>query len=114
MVVPGAGAVPHERATTSWISPASNVAYRGTSLIRKRTPLGPYSRPTPRVLGGSLGGGRFIMGEVPLSIQIPTKAPVKECVAFFGRVCPFDPTVYALNPHPSSLNPRLTTLNPEP
>ena len=25
--------------------------YRGTSLIRKRTPLGPYSRPMPRVLG---------------------------------------------------------------
>ena len=27
--------------------------YRGTSLVRKRTPLGPYSRPMPRVLGGS-------------------------------------------------------------
>ena len=27
--------------------------YRGTSLIRKRTPLGPYRRPMPRVLGGS-------------------------------------------------------------
>ena len=27
--------------------------YRGTSLKRKRTPLGPYRRPTPRVLGGS-------------------------------------------------------------
>ena len=40
--------------------------YRGTSLTRKRTPLGPYSRPMPRVLGGSWGGGRFLMGEVPL------------------------------------------------
>ena len=28
--------------------------YRGTSLIRKRTPLGPYRRPMPRVLGGVL------------------------------------------------------------
>ena len=28
-------------------------AYRGTSLTRKRTPLGPYRRPMPRVLGGS-------------------------------------------------------------
>jgi len=26
--------------------------YRGTSLIRKRTPLGPYRRPMSRVLGG--------------------------------------------------------------
>ena len=32
----------------------------------KRTPLGPYSRPMPRVVGGSQGGGRFFMGEVPL------------------------------------------------
>jgi len=27
--------------------------YRGTPLIRKRTPLGPQLRPMPRVLGGS-------------------------------------------------------------
>ena len=27
--------------------------YRGTSLIRNRAPPGPYSRPMPRVLGGS-------------------------------------------------------------
>jgi hypothetical protein len=27
--------------------------YRGTSLIRKRTPQGPYHRPMPRVLRGS-------------------------------------------------------------
>ena len=31
--------------------------YRGTSLIRKRYPIGPYRRPMPRVLGGSLRGG---------------------------------------------------------
>jgi len=36
--------------------------YKGTSLIRKRTFLGPYSRPKPVVLGG----GRFLMSEVPL------------------------------------------------
>ena len=30
------------------------LSYRGgTSLVRKRTPLGPYRRPMPRVLGGS-------------------------------------------------------------
>ena len=41
--------------------------YMGTSLTRKRPPpLGPYHRPMPRVLGGSKGVGRFLMGEVPL------------------------------------------------
>ena len=40
--------------------------YRGTSPIRKRLPLGPYRRPVPRVLGGSVGDGRSLMGEVPL------------------------------------------------
>ena len=27
--------------------------YRGTSLIRKRTPVGPYCRPTSKVIGGA-------------------------------------------------------------
>ena len=40
--------------------------YRGTSLTTKRTPLGPYRRPMPRVLEMSWGGGRFLVGEVPL------------------------------------------------
>ena len=40
--------------------------YRGTMLKRKRTPLGPYRRPMPRVLGGSQGVVRFIMSKVPL------------------------------------------------
>ena len=35
-------------------------------MIRKRIALGPYCRPVPRVLGESKGGGRFLMGEVPL------------------------------------------------
>ena len=30
---------------------ASDLVYRGTSPIRKRTPLGPYRRPMPRFLG---------------------------------------------------------------
>jgi hypothetical protein len=30
--------------------------YRGTSLTRKRTPLGPYRRPMPRALGDFQGG----------------------------------------------------------
>ena len=40
--------------------------HRGTSLERKRTPLGPYRRPMARVLGGSYGGERFLMREVSL------------------------------------------------
>ena len=40
--------------------------YRGTSLTRTRTPLGPCRKPLPRVLGGSKGGWRFLMREVPL------------------------------------------------
>ena len=45
--------------------------YRGTSLTRKRTLLvGPYRRSMPRVLGGSKGGGRFLIGEVALNSSI--------------------------------------------
>jgi hypothetical protein len=40
--------------------------HRGTSLIRKYTPLGPNRRPMPRVLGRSYRDGRFLMGEVAL------------------------------------------------
>ena len=42
------------------------IEYMGTSLTRKRTTLGPYRRPMPRVLRGSSGGGRNLMDEVPL------------------------------------------------
>ena len=41
-----------------------------TSDIRKRTPLGPFRRPRPRVLGGSYGGRRFHMGEVPMKSRL--------------------------------------------
>ena len=40
--------------------------YRGTSLVRKRSPLGPYCRPMPRDLWWSCGGVLFLMREVPL------------------------------------------------
>ena len=36
--------------------------YRGTSLARKRTPLGRYRNTMPRVLGGSQGGWAFSHG----------------------------------------------------
>ena len=51
------------------------VPYRSTSLTRIRTHLGPYRRPMPRVLGGSQGVGRFLMGEVPLYPE-----PLQECL----------------------------------
>ena len=44
--------------------------YRGTLLIRKRSPLGPYRRPMPRVLGRSWGGKRVHMREVSLQISM--------------------------------------------
>ena len=40
--------------------------YRGASLIRNCLLLGPYSRPMPRALRCSWGGGQFLMREVPL------------------------------------------------
>ena len=48
--------------------------YRGTPLTRKCSPLGPFGRPMPRVLGGSLGGGHFHMGETPLYLETPSPA----------------------------------------
>ena len=37
--------------------------YRGTSLIRKCHPLGPYSRTMLRSYGGPRGGGDIFMSE---------------------------------------------------
>ena len=42
------------------------IFYRGTSPIRECLPLEPHRRPMPRVLGGSQGVGRFLIGEVSL------------------------------------------------
>ena len=44
--------------------------YRGTSLTKKRTRLGPFSRPMPGVLGGSQEGGRFLMARYPCTADI--------------------------------------------
>ena len=51
-------APPHQRATFIYSEmrpprtpPRRRYVYRGTSPIRKRTPLGPYRRPMPRVVG---------------------------------------------------------------
>ena len=53
--------ISHKSTVRGW-----ELEYRGTSLISKRTPLGSYRRPMPRVVGGSYGVGRFPIGEVPL------------------------------------------------
>jgi len=93
--------------------------YRGTSLIRKRSPLGPYRRAIPRVLGGSEGGGRFLMGEVPLYLnqtklflrlprQVDHEMPFKgfpdpvlgavtQFLSIFGENCPCFLFIYKKN-----------------
>ena len=38
--------------------------YRGTSLIRERFPLGPYSGPTSKALRWPQGGALFLMNEI--------------------------------------------------
>ncbi|KAJ1493853.1 hypothetical protein T484DRAFT_2652725 [Baffinella frigidus] len=43
-----------------WTRRGRVTPYRGTSLIRKRPPPGPYSRAMPRALWSSRGGGRFL------------------------------------------------------
>ena len=40
--------------------------YRSTSLMRNSAPLGPYSGNMPWALWWPLGGGQFLMSEVPL------------------------------------------------
>ena len=57
---------------------------RGTSLTRKRPPLGPCSRAMPRALRWSWEGGRFLMIEVPLCPH--TSSPQKH------RLIAFDAT----------------------
>ena len=40
--------------------------YRGTSIITNSAALGPYGRNMPRALWRPLGGGLFLVSEVPL------------------------------------------------
>ena len=41
------------------------VSLQGYLTYKKRKTLGPYRRPMFKVLGGSQGGRRFLLGEVP-------------------------------------------------
>ena len=47
----------------------TSARYKGTSLIRKHPPLGPYSKDMPRPLWRSKGERRFVISEVPLYLQ---------------------------------------------
>ena len=48
------------RSRASAVCSGRGGSYRGTSLIRNSFLLGPYSRPMPRVLWWSYGGGSFL------------------------------------------------------
>ena len=65
-------------------------ALQGYLTYKKPRPLGPYSRTMPTVLGGSYGGGRFLMGEVPLYRQITRRlerrAPFRSVDADEGAI----------------------------
>jgi hypothetical protein len=56
------------------------VNYRDTSLLGKRTPVGPYLRPLPRVLRGCWWGGRFVMGELPLYARLTHTSPHQQII----------------------------------
>ena len=55
----------HDRCTLKLSDPPSPRPCRVTSPTRNSAPLGPYSRKMPKALWFQ-GGGRFLMGEVPL------------------------------------------------
>ena len=54
-------------------------------LTYKKTPLGPYRRPMPRVVGGSQGDVRFLMGEVPLHRLCRSSSRKGEVPAYVER-----------------------------
>ena len=56
------GSVPRSRCPCTTVHVTSFCMYRGTSHTRNRTPLGPYRRHMPMVLGGPPGGGAFAYG----------------------------------------------------
>ena len=69
-------------------------AYRGTSLIRKRIPLGPYRRPTPRILGGVLGEWAFFYGQkCPCMCLAPSVKAISLCGRHVGDHGTDDPQI---------------------
>ena len=58
-------------ARESSIETSTAAMYRGTSLIRNTSPVGPYSSPLPRDLWGSLGAAAASYEQVSLYAPPP-------------------------------------------
>jgi len=66
--------------------------YRGNSLMRNSALVGPYNRTMSRALWWSqVGGGRFLMSEVPMYSQIDTLGLRYEYVNFGPGKSPGSP-----------------------
>jgi hypothetical protein len=52
------------------------ISIRGYLAYKKTPPLGPSSRLIPRDLWWSLGGGLFLVSEVPLYLHVACKVSV--------------------------------------
>ena len=64
--------------TFNLFPPCLVLGYSDISLVRKRPPLGLYSRPVPRSLWRYYGaGGRILMSKVPLQWAFTRRAPLK-------------------------------------
>ena len=88
---------------------------RSTSLRRNSISLGPYSRPMPRPLWWSKGGGLFLMAEASLYTQCPTLAHSARCSRGSSRTPPtLNLPPSTLNAEPSTLEPQRSTINPQP
>ena len=76
MVVTGEGSVSCQR------------GYRGNSLVRKRRPLGPYSRPMPRTLWWSNGGEGFLSEMVQGYLACKKETPPRtlQCAYVWGHM----------------------------
>ena len=90
--------------------------YRGTTLVGKCTPLGPYRRPMPRASWWSWGGGRVLMSQVPLYSTHPGRYEALSQVG--SNVIPrrARPGLAGLRPHRRTLanskHPELWGYNP--
>ena len=55
---------------TVFVNPLTPHPYRDTSLIKKRTPIGPYRKPLPRVVGRSKGVVVFLWARYVVWLRI--------------------------------------------
>ena len=81
---------------------------------RKRTPLGPYRMPMPRVLGGrGVGVLLWVMESMEKMRRNPAKVNPAPCT-LHPQPATRNPQLATLDPHPSPLNLQPSTLNPQP